>query len=296
MKERQDDIRRRVRDLAECGLPWLSQVGRNSVLRTMEPTSWHAHAGCIEVVYCQHGTVDYESGDKTYHLTPGKIFVSRPGERHRMMSNPHGLATYYLLFRVSPPAPASGLEKELRLLANRLRKVPRLFDGGNRVGTCFAQLLRLVSSPSGNPVERRLRALNASLSLLLAVVDAATLPPSNGVSSRIQAVADEMRANPGRAYPVEALAARVGYSTSSLQNAFKTTVGHTPHAYLLKCRIERAQELLAAGGRSVISIAEELGFPSPQHFASQFRRATGVSPTAWAAHSRRPGLASKSFS
>ncbi len=284
MKRQREDIRRRMSDLKGLGIPWLPQVGRNSVLRAMVPTPWHSHAGCIEIVYCQHGTCEYESGKGLYRLTPGKVFVSRPDERHRMMSNPYGLATYYLLFRVAPAASASGLERELRLLSGRLLGLPRLFDGGSRVGTCFAQLLRLVSQPASGmaAAERRLRVLNAAISLLLAVVDAAALPPANGVSSRIQAVADEMRAAPGRAYPVEELASRIGYSTSSFQNAFKTTVGHTPHAYLLKCRIERAKELLEAGGRSVISIAEELGFPSSQHFASRFRLATGVSPTAWA--------------
>ena len=84
----------------------------------------------------------------------------------------------------------------------------------------------------------------------------------------------------------KALAERIGYSPTSLLNGFKAATGYTPHAYLVKCRIERAKELLDCGAKNVTSVAEELGFPSPQHFATQFRNATGLTPSGWRSRER----------
>ena len=268
------------------GIPWLPLIGRNSFLRTTEPSPWHTHNGCIEIVYCKHGTCDYESRGKTYRLTPGRVFVSRPNESHRMMSNPKGLATYYLLFKV-PERNAKGLlTKEVGFIERKLRKMPRLFDGGPRTGSHFVRLFRLIGQKFESKEERRLRMLNTCLSLMMSVIDAATVPMAEGGSARIKSLANEMRESPEREYPIDALATKIGFSPSSLIIGFKTTTGYTPHAYLVKCRIDRAKEMLNGDDMSVTEISGKLGFPSPQHFATQFRNATGMSPREWIASQR----------
>jgi len=264
------------------GLPWLPLVGRNSFLRTTKPSPRHTHNGCIEIVYCQHGTCEYESRGKTYLLKPGRVFVSRPTESHRMMSNPKGLATYYLLFKIPETKLTGVFGPEVHFIEKKLRKMTRLFDGGPRTGSHFVKLFRLIEQPFGNRLERRLRILNTCLSLLLSIIDASEMPMSDGGSARIQALAEEMRAHPEQNYPVEALATKIGFSPSSLLSGFKATTGYSPHAYLVKCRIDRAKELLG-GDMSISDIAGAMGFPSPQHFATQFRNATGMSPREWIA-------------
>jgi AraC-like DNA-binding protein len=49
--------------------------------------------------------------------------------------------------------------------------------------------------------------------------------------------------------------------------------------------VERARELLAAGGRSVTDVAYALGFSSSQYFATVFKRYTHTRPSSVA---RRP--------
>jgi AraC-like DNA-binding protein len=56
-------------------------------------------------------------------------------------------------------------------------------------------------------------------------------------------------------------------------------MGLAPKQYQMLRRIEEGQRLLAETGLSVASIARELGFPSPQHFATQFKRITGQTPS-----------------
>lgn len=263
------------------GVPWIPLIGRNSYLRTENPSPWHTHSGCIELVYCKHGTCEYESRGKIYRLTPGRVFVSRPSEAHRMMFNPKGLATFYLLFKIPGARKLPMMDREVRFVERKLRKLPRLFDGGPRTGSHFVRLFRLLGQTFEDKAERRLRILNTSISLLLSIVDASEVPMANGGSGRILALADEIRANPEKDYPIEGLATKINFSPSSLLAGFKAATGYTPHAYLIKCRIERAKEMLKEGKMRVTDIAEGLGFPSPQHFATQFRNATGLSPKEW---------------
>ncbi len=71
---------------------------------------------------------------------------------------------------------------------------------------------------------------------------------------------------------------------------FKASTGLRPHEYLLRRRIERAQELLFVDGLSVIDIALTVGFQAQSHFTTTFVRFVGQAPHAWRlAHSAARG-------
>ena len=80
------------------------------------------------------------------------------------------------------------------------------------------------------------------------------------------------------------LAAAVGLSPSHYATLFRAATGLPPHAWVVKRRIERAQELLLNPHASITDIAFALGFPSSQHFATMFKKHTGVTPSEWRRH------------
>lgn len=83
-----------------------------------------------------------------------------------------------------------------------------------------------------------------------------------------------------------ALAARrLGLSTRGLQRALREA-GTTYRMELQSFRVRRAQDLLRGGRGGLEGIAAELGFSTAQHFATAYRRATGVTPSEWRARSR----------
>jgi AraC-like DNA-binding protein len=58
------------------------------------------------------------------------------------------------------------------------------------------------------------------------------------------------------------------------------TEGLTPHALLTQKRVERSLELLFDGSATLDEVALRVGFSSPSHFISTFRRLTGTTPAA----------------
>jgi AraC family transcriptional regulator len=62
---------------------------------------------------------------------------------------------------------------------------------------------------------------------------------------------------------------------------FRLSTGLRPHEFLVRRRIERAQDLLASTDATVVRIAIDVGFQSPAHFATVFKRFVGDSPTRW---------------
>lgn len=76
---------------------------------------------------------------------------------------------------------------------------------------------------------------------------------------------------------VNDMARRAGLSTSRFTVLFKQHFGMTPHQYLLKIRIEHAQELLKKG-QSIKIVSEYCGFMDIHHFSKTFKSTTGATP------------------
>src|SRR5262245_4128360 len=79
---------------------------------------------------------------------------------------------------------------------------------------------------------------------------------------------------------VSALAAVAGLSPAHFARAFAATVGMTPFRYVMARRLARAREWIERSDRAVLDIALDLGFKTPSHFTSRFRREFGVTPRA----------------
>jgi AraC family transcriptional regulator len=75
------------------------------------------------------------------------------------------------------------------------------------------------------------------------------------------------------------MAQSVELSPGHFSRMFRRSTGETPHQFVLRTRIERAQEMLREAEMRVLDVAVACGFKTQQHFARVFRRSCGVSPT-----------------
>jgi AraC family transcriptional regulator len=70
----------------------------------------------------------------------------------------------------------------------------------------------------------------------------------------------------------------VGMSQYYFSKLFKLSTGTTPHQYVMRQRVERAQELLREGRTPLAEVATHVGFETQSHFTSVFRRLSGATP------------------
>jgi AraC family transcriptional regulator len=77
------------------------------------------------------------------------------------------------------------------------------------------------------------------------------------------------------------LAELVSLSTYHFCRAFKQSFGIPPHRYHTGRRIDRAKALLAKPAPSVTKIGLTVGFSETSSFSAAFRKATGLTPTAY---------------
>ena len=269
-------------DLSKEGLPWIPVVGWRSLQRFEAPTPWHTHRDCVEFVCCRRGVFEYEGEGTSHRLTPGGVFVSRPDEPHRQVADPRGGTLYSLMVSCRPDVLArSGFSSAERTwMIECLAALPRCYGGGKEVLSLFHSLFMLLKATEMPRPERRLRLREAALRLVLDLLDGASRGEPRATSARVKELAEAMRLHPERAVSLDELVARLGLSTSGVLNAFKAETGFSPHAWLLKCRIERAKSELARG-RGVEEVSRLLGFNSRQHLTLQFRKIAGCSPREW---------------
>lgn len=77
------------------------------------------------------------------------------------------------------------------------------------------------------------------------------------------------------------LSSRIGRDYSSLSKAFSEAEARTIEQYYILLRIERVKELIAYGDLSLSEIAYKLRFSSVAHLSNQFKRVTGMTPSAF---------------
>ena len=84
-------------------------------------------------------------------------------------------------------------------------------------------------------------------------------------------------------YPsAQVLAEACDLSVRQLQRRFTDALGLSPRDYWMKCRIRAACESIIKGEEKLGSLSMRLGFCDQSSFTAQFRRHTGVTPSAFA--------------
>jgi AraC family transcriptional regulator len=95
---------------------------------------------------------------------------------------------------------------------------------------------------------------------------------------RVRAYIDS---NLHRTIHIRDLSAIARRSPAHFSRKFKLAVGESPHAYVVRMRLERACHLMMTSAASLSEIALNVGFSDQAHLCRLFRQAFGQSPASW---------------
>jgi AraC-like DNA-binding protein len=113
-------------------------------------------------------------------------------------------------------------------------------------------------------------------------------------ASRLAALLARIEAEPGLAWPTDAMARAAGVSVSRLHALFREEQDTTPHAWLLAHRLACAREWLASTPLSIAEIALRAGFSEQSALTRALRKATGMTPAAYRRAHHMAGLEKRS--
>ena len=88
------------------------------------------------------------------------------------------------------------------------------------------------------------------------------------------------------------LAAVAGLSRMHFASQFRMATGLRPHEFVLRRRVQQAEELLRNSRMAIVEIALTVGFQTQAHFTTVFKRFAGCTPRQWRAASQLPSLPS----
>lgn len=275
---------RRVVDLSSCGFEEIPVLGMNRTSSATEGSVFHRHRRCMEITLCVRGCAKFDCDGKAYTLTPGMVFASLPEDVHRLRMNQRGARLYWLFFRFPERGDAVfGLTSdETAYLIRGLRRLPRkAFPVSDGVRMAFEELFAAYDMPRKCSQGRTFQIRVAALKLLSTIVRDGQRDVEGGMDRVFRAIIDQMRRKPENLYDESWLVRETHLSPNTILSRFRQMTGLPPHAFLMKCRIHRAKDLLARGEMDITEIAAELRFSSSQHFATRFRQETGLTPKAW---------------
>ena len=280
----EDTPKRRCVSLEPDGILCLPVLGFDNFDQPLDFSPLHVHEECLEISLCLRGDLEFELDGQSFPFHPDAVFVSRPDEVHRLKRYPRSMSKYWMLFRIPKGRfPLLGLAPdEARWLRKEMLALPRSFmDVGHRIRRTFQRVFQVYDTMPRKTAERRCLLRNAVLSLFVALIETSKSPERILPMAQLTHIVDEIRECPERDYPVDELAIRAALSPTSLLQRFKRLTGLPPHAFVMACRIEAAKRELERPSNAIAKIADRLGFPSAQHFATSFRRIVGMTPSAW---------------
>jgi AraC family transcriptional regulator len=88
-------------------------------------------------------------------------------------------------------------------------------------------------------------------------------------------------ANLNSSLSCEVLARLANLSASHFARVFKCTFGYSPHVFLTRRRMERAQRLMLKTNAPLAQIALDCGFADQAHLSRRFLQFTGECPSSW---------------
>lgn len=216
---------------------------------------------------------------RTEDVGPGCIALMPPGVIHDGIHK-NGNAYTLKTFRISYDL-LCHVTREFQE-AGSVRNLPALNLHDPVLARQFSALHASLQSTYCDPLARQTLWLELLHRLLCRAGGLSTTVAAGMLSSgQWRNLRDDSMARLGEKITLDELAELCGLERFCFLRQFKRSTGMTPHAWLIRLRLEEACARLAHQTGSVARIAQDVGFFDHSHFNRAFRQAFGVAPSGY---------------
>ncbi|MCK5000823.1 MAG: helix-turn-helix transcriptional regulator, partial [Anaerohalosphaera sp.] len=244
----------------------------------------HTHSKAFEICYIDRGSVTWWVEDQVYHVNPGNIFITFPGEKHgglHDIMNPCQLYWLQVRFPQNKAIPGLNLSETRSIISDFKNMLNRTFPASHEFVSCFKKLIDEHQCPSLHSRAVVRITLTELLISALRSLNKNTGPnvKKTKLSKPVKHICEMINANLEEHLKIETLAKEAGLSVTTLYLRFAEELHLTPAEYLTQQRINKARTMLTDSDISITQIAVMLGYSSSQYFATTFKHITGMSPS-----------------
>ena len=257
----------------------------------------------LEVGYTVSGSATLGCSGRSYLIESGDVFVLGDTEFHHIETGPDGHLKVCVLFFLPDLFYCAGESEAdldcLELFRHHDNRFTHRIAAVHRETSVVAQRMDdIYGEITSRERHFRLAVKNHLRHILLTLARYYGMRPSTRQShaerkaavNRFRPVFSMILERYMEKLTVKDAALAVGMSVSYFCRFFRRVTGMTYTEYLLRLRIDKAKELLAAGEMQITRISREVGFANHGYFDRVFLRLNGVSPRDY---SERPSLPSE---
>ena len=105
--------------------------------------------------------------------------------------------------------------------------------------------------------------------------------PNRTADAQVRLIREYVQCHLTERVSVRQIADALGRNASYLNTFYCTQTGETITAYIRRCKVSRAEQLLRGTNHSLAEICALLGFFDQSHFSRVFKAQTGMTPGAY---------------
>ena len=252
-----------------------------------------SHTKTFAINHCEEGRIEckFTSGDYLY-MGPGDMSIGwhiHADYQHENYFPTKLFKGIVLLVDVEKAQPVlDALVTEARIdltqLANRFCEhsdFGMMMEETESVRQIFSSLYKVPDQIKGHYFKLKV----IEIFLLLSVISTTNHEKRSSYRKQqvdiVKAVNEHISTQFMKRITIDSLSEQFDIPTSTLKRCFKGVYGTTIHHYLKECRINAAKRLLQESDRSILEIANAVGYENGSKFTSAFKEATGVTPSAY---------------
>lgn len=252
-----------------------------------------SHTKTFAINHCEEGRIEckFTSGDYLY-MGPGDMSLgwhTHADYQHENYFPTKLFKGIVLLVDVEKAQPVlDGLVTEARIdltqLANRFCEhsdFGMMMEETESVRQIFSSLYKVPDQIKGHYFKLKV----IEIFLLLSIISTTNHEKRSSYRKQqvdiVKAVNEYISTQFMKRITIDSLSDLFDIPTSTLKRCFKGVYGTTIHHYLKECRINAAKRLLQESDQSILEIANAVGYENGSKFTSAFKKATGVTPSAY---------------